>query len=262
MSVEVVVDEGNNAKWVVDKDDTLLWGKSDAGDEVVPFKGPIWLKYAISDGPVVPMMSSFAWSGLASGGVVAPEPWDESLCGNCRRDKHSAPLTEQVAAMIDSHRFSENYSAATDTSRIVCPGSDEYGPALPKNQAPAYGMTGTILDGIISWPNPVLPNAAGWFSYQEHFAPSSWTVTVENIYDSFKILFPEPVTVSTWLSGDDAEPVGFWDGPKMLEAAKELAPDDLVTETELAPPEIADDFVAQVNQQLNNGYPTKKGKKK
>lgn len=67
----------------------------------------------------------------------------DSLCPNCRRDRHDYPLTETVAEMWKSLAFDEGYDPDNDDSRIVCPGSDVCGPVVytSTRMTPGYYTT-------------------------------------------------------------------------------------------------------------------------
>lgn len=126
------------------------------------------------------------------GGMVPPppdgKPLPESMCGNCRRDRHDHPLTEAVARMFDSTDFDEDYDPAKDDSPIVCPGSDCCGP--PRPPAPyrnPYGIGSWSLskapwmmypgEGVVApqkFANVVAiaDELLGSWGYHEHFAPS------------------------------------------------------------------------------------------
>lgn len=100
-----------------------------------------WAQKIFSDPGVYYHTSSGAGN---FGGRVSrdPPPVPESLCGNCRRDWHDAPLTEDVARMWEGCAFSEDYDPAADVSRIVCPGSECYGPPVmtkPQRNEYSYG---------------------------------------------------------------------------------------------------------------------------
>lgn len=64
-------------------------------------------------------------------------------CGHCDRHWHGLPITERIAAMYHRGRYDETYSAAEDTTRILCHGSDFIGP-MPHEQ---YGPGGAIWGG-------------------------------------------------------------------------------------------------------------------
>ena len=69
------------------------------------------------------------WASLYAG--PDPTPPRDNQCPHCLRDRHDGYLTETVARMWDSHQWVD-YDPDEDTSRVVCVGSDHYGPALPK----------------------------------------------------------------------------------------------------------------------------------
>ena len=54
-------------------------------------------------------------------------------CGHCDRHWHGLPITERIAAMYHRGVYDETYSAADDTTRILCHGSDFIGP-MPHEQ--------------------------------------------------------------------------------------------------------------------------------
>lgn len=76
-------------------------------------------------------VESAKWTGTPGDPYAVPATIPESMCGNCRRDWHEAPLTERVARMYDQLAFDEDYDPAADTSPIVCPGSEYCGPIAP-----------------------------------------------------------------------------------------------------------------------------------
>ncbi|EID12952.1 hypothetical protein MXEN_12116 [Mycobacterium xenopi RIVM700367] len=49
-------------------------------------------------------------------------------CPHCDRHWHGLPITERIAAMYANGIYDEDYRADTDTSRVLCQGSDFIGP--------------------------------------------------------------------------------------------------------------------------------------
>lgn len=169
--------------------------------------------------------------GFASGTYMPPDipDWQESLpesmCGNCRRDWHSVPLTETVAGMYDGLSFDEGYDPVGDVSRLVCPGSDCCGPALPKLPSRSFGMSSsfsvttspsakwTLIGGnALTWTGTAL--IQDW-AYDTATVPS-WDyapITDDHLVALLQESLP-PITVTPWLPGDDV----------LQEAASEVAP--------------------------------------
>lgn len=82
-------------------------------------------------------------------------------CPHCGRQWHGLAITERIADMYTIGVYDETYSAATDTSRVLCRGSDFIGPMPDERRYETAVWT--------AFP-PV--RSVRWFpSYREHFAP-------------------------------------------------------------------------------------------
>jgi hypothetical protein len=176
---------------------------------------------------------------IIGGAIPDPTPIPEHLCPNCRRDWHQVPLTESVARMCDGLSFDEGYDPGTDVSRVVCPGSEFYGPAVQfkaERNPPGWGPSWTELSGagpysypeyfvqqsysytlhelqkILTWPNPLLPGVPD--------EPWTFESNIESIVmDELKDAFPA-ITVKTWLPGDeDIQQAAIEAAPKAIEMA-------------------------------------------
>lgn len=181
--------------------------------------------------------------GFASGTYMPPDipDWQESLpesmCGNCRRDWHSVPLTETVAGMYDGLSFDEGYDPVGDVSRLVCPGSDCCGPALPRGtRPPVMGPAGSwgkiMMTGETLWKSTdnITWTVTGDSTYTVTITGTGTVLTQDGAYatatvsswdpttdDHLVALLQEslpPITVTPWLPGDDV----------LQEAASEVAP--------------------------------------
>lgn len=63
------------------------------------------------------------------------------FCGHCGRHWHGMAITEKVATMYDYGTFDENYTVATDDSKVLCPGSDFIGPVnIPNRRLFPYDL--------------------------------------------------------------------------------------------------------------------------
>lgn len=60
--------------------------------------------------------------------AAGEEHGTSAMCFHCHRHWHGLPITERVAEMYDKGLFDETYRTDTDTSRILCPGSEFIGP--------------------------------------------------------------------------------------------------------------------------------------
>lgn len=199
----------------------------------------------------------------------ADGPLPEALCGNCRRDWHEAPLTEVVARMWDSANFDEDYDLEKDDSRVLCPGSDCCGPAVkPASLTYSTAPTGTILSGLLTWPepepypNPVLKMYDGmWelinpsYGYVEHFTPSPWEYKGKGD-DLVQAILDEAINLAveckTWHPEDTYKPYP--------QAASEAVPKAIEMEHK-APVAPGFDF-SHINDVPGYYQPPKKGKKK
>jgi hypothetical protein len=59
-------------------------------------------------------------------------------CPHCDRSWHGLPLTDWIVRMYERGQFDEDYTAATDQSRVLCQGSEFIGP----QPAPLPGIYG------------------------------------------------------------------------------------------------------------------------
>lgn len=113
-------------------------------------------------------------------------------CYHCGRDWHDAELTQTVAGMFERHAFNSAYDPDTDTSPIVCIGSDAYGPAKPC--------------ATVSYD----PGAYGWDSlYSNKYTGPSWQHMIKpadksgyNIDELFKMLEWPKIDVKAWFPDD------------------------------------------------------------
>lgn len=136
----------------------------------VEFKSEIVDEWFQGGKSIGPGWESIAKMGPPKWSTGGPIPWGhdfsapvpDSLCGNCRRDRHEYPLTENVAQMWQSVTFNEDYDPDTDVSRIVCPGSDVCGPVAAPKSPSNYGWSTNssmeFINKVLAWPEPYLPS--------------------------------------------------------------------------------------------------------
>lgn len=109
----------------------------------------------------------------------------------CKRDIHSAPLSEKVASFYASHSFDADYDPDTDESPIVCPGSYTEGP-LPAPKTASVRVVGEYIP---------------WQGYSWSFSEGA------------------KLTIKTWLPGDELKTwYDVLSEPIAVKAAKGLLP--------------------------------------
>lgn len=87
-------------------------------------------------------------------------------CPHCGRQWHGLAITERIADMYGIGIYDETYSAATDSSRILCRGSDFIGP-MPDERR--YDTVGWTTYDTVRW-TTAFPRVRWFPSYREHFA--------------------------------------------------------------------------------------------
>lgn len=235
--------------------------------------GPGWKSIAKMSFDTDPYEYGAKWSG----GSVGEQRIPDSLCPNCRRDRHDYPLTSAVAQMWSDLSFDEGYDPNNDDSEIICPGSDVHGPALADHGSRATTYVDTIshmsitldalnsstlnlLKKIAEWPNPFLPLTDWKISPK-----SSWTIAdLEKLKDQWE--YKPAVQGAPWVVFPDEayefkqECLDQWIEPfaPIPQAALEAAPKAIEHEIPQPPGFDFDSF----KKDFDSIYPTGKKKRK
>lgn len=204
----------------------------------VEFKSEIvneWFQAGKTMGPgweSIAKMNPLTW---ATGGPVArpdPQSVPDALCGNCRRDRHEYPLTENLAQMWENVAFDEDYDPDTDVSRIVCPGSDVCGPlpiTVSISNSSWTGYETGFIKKMLTWTEPYLPPikweislGSTWNIDKVQELKDNWTYKTLGAIENY-IQFDEPLELKTWYP--DIKDVGdIFSSVPLEQAALEAAP--------------------------------------